>query len=65
MAMESDKPTVAPPKEEFDLTKPYWMGFFRLPQKYVKPGGKFLPNYRQVYMPINGCVLHVLGCGDV
>jgi len=47
VAMASEpQPTVDPPDEEFDLTKPYWVGYFRLPSDDVKCEKLFEPNYR-------------------
>ena len=40
------QPTVDPPDEEFDLTKPYWVGYFRLPSEDVKCEKLFEPKYR-------------------
>ena len=48
MANAGEEPTVEPPEEEFDLTKPYWVGYFKLPEGDVKLQKEFLPNNRQV-----------------
>lgn len=47
MTSAGEEPTVEPPEEEFDLTKPYWVGYFRLPKEDVKLQKEFLPTRRQ------------------
>ena len=46
VAMASAAEPVDPPDEEFDPTKPYWVGYFRLPSDDVKCEDLFKPNYR-------------------
>ena len=41
-----EEPSIDPPDEEFDPTKPYWVGYFRLPVEDVEIQTLFKPNYR-------------------
>ena len=44
--MANADPSEDPPDEDFDLTQPYWVGYFRLPMEDVESETLFQPNYR-------------------
>lgn len=41
-----EEPSMEPPDEEYDTDLPYWVGYFKLPIKGVKPQAQFHPNYQ-------------------